>query len=578
MSVARNLREDRAGLLLATAGAAAALFIVLTSAAVVCNAWVPVPFQDQWDHWRLCAAHDHYGAFLFAQHNEHRIALPRLFFLADHRWFGGRNAFLLVSNFLLLGIAAFWLWRLGARAGKWSPASRLLLGCAMFAGMFSAQQFTNLTWGFQVQFILVNLAAVGAVFAVVRLAERRAAGAVGEWWLAGACLCATAATWSLSSGLLAWPVVVALAFTLRLPFRDRTALAAGTAAMAALYLWGYTTPPHHAHPLDSLLHRFPATVAFALAYLGSPSDALVYAFARVWGFRPDGHLVPAAVVAGAAGIVAFAAGWLAVWRRGMRRDAAQAGLLHVALFILLSAAVTALGRVNFPLDVALSSRYRTPVLIFWLSLAAFYWSWSETRLLAAAQRLRRPVQAGVVLSILALFGGRQLHFVEASRGYGGALRDAQAAIAAGVYDRAVWLRVFHTPQDLGDAIGYLRRNRLSVFAEEWTRWPGQPAAGRFVFDHRNGCDGRFGRAVPAGDGWRVTGWASDGRAQGGPRTIVFLDGGGVVAGVAAGTSHPQSRRAPWSGYLAVTDPHAVTAYLLKEDRRTLCRLGTLPRR
>src|SRR5262245_23310490 len=85
---------------------------------VVVDGYSPVPFSDLWAMFPFIerGVHGDFGiSDLWAQHNEHRMALARLQFLVDYRFFDGTNIFLFASiatTCLLLAVvfaAAVWL-------------------------------------------------------------------------------------------------------------------------------------------------------------------------------------------------------------------------------------------------------------------------------------------------------------------------------------------------------------------------------------------------------------------------------------------------------------------------------------
>jgi hypothetical protein len=70
---------------------------------MVIAAYSPLYF---WDSWQIVFAAVHGERllswhWLWAQHNEHRMVLPNLFFIADLAWFRGRQGFLLVTIFII---------------------------------------------------------------------------------------------------------------------------------------------------------------------------------------------------------------------------------------------------------------------------------------------------------------------------------------------------------------------------------------------------------------------------------------------------------------------------------------------
>jgi len=222
----------------AVLGVAITLYILLTTLIVIRTCYFPIPLSDQWDEWRLFLATKNYGAFLFNQHNEHRIALARIFFYVDDVVFHARNTFLFFSMFLIQAITGVTLWRLTTFSGTFSRASKVVLGCFIIACLFSAQQFSNFTWGFQVQFVAVYCTAIGALFALARSSQSAGRDAHGrhrpEAWLALACILAILSTYSMSNGLLLWPLLLGMSFWLRSPVRHRIILGAGMAVLSVL--------------------------------------------------------------------------------------------------------------------------------------------------------------------------------------------------------------------------------------------------------------------------------------------------------------------------------------------------------
>jgi len=73
------------------------------SAYMVVVSYSSLPFWDGWVHVAFVArgGNPYTLAWLWSQHNEHRMLIPRLFWLADLRWFHARQVFLLASIFLI---------------------------------------------------------------------------------------------------------------------------------------------------------------------------------------------------------------------------------------------------------------------------------------------------------------------------------------------------------------------------------------------------------------------------------------------------------------------------------------------
>jgi hypothetical protein len=146
------------GVLLAGLGAAVA------AAYIVISTYSPLPHWDEWslfDH--LAAGKGWSWAWLWAQHNEHRILVPKIFFLLDVQLFHGTQSFLLASIFLIqllqVGLLSYSLWTLGGMRGSaWRTGTGLIAYCIL-----CPTQQENLIWGFQLQFVVPAAMATLAV-------------------------------------------------------------------------------------------------------------------------------------------------------------------------------------------------------------------------------------------------------------------------------------------------------------------------------------------------------------------------------------------------------------------------------
>ena len=193
---------------------------------VMVDGYSPVPFADFWAQFPFIerSVRGDFGlGDLWAQHNEHRIALARIQFLLDYRFLDGTNVFLFAS------IAASCLLLAATFAvAVWLDTRDWLLALGMLAvagtATMSPAGIENLTWAFQVQFVQVFLFAALAILAVV-VAARSEATSRQAGLTAAAALAAIAATYSMANGFLVWPIVVALAVVLHLKVRVAGALA-----------------------------------------------------------------------------------------------------------------------------------------------------------------------------------------------------------------------------------------------------------------------------------------------------------------------------------------------------------------
>ena len=278
---------------------------------------------------------------LVHQHNEHRIAVPRLISWMMATLFGQVDfrVLVLIGNLGSVAIVVLaWVeFREEVAAPLFAGAAFLMLQLSYYQAALSA-----LT-------ALSNLGVVLFSFACLFFALR-------DRWPAAAAsiLCGILAVGSLANGLIALPMAAAAcAFAGK---RERAWLFASVAvALWLLYFWSYKPNPGHPSPLAALSHSLD-TLQLFLIVIGSIAPGR-------W----------ASMVVGTSILIALA--WLT--RRNVWKAHPTAGLW--VAFVLLSAAAAAAGRVGF--GVAHASRYAIYssclVVIISLSVCALTRPWSR---------------------------------------------------------------------------------------------------------------------------------------------------------------------------------------------------------
>lgn len=556
------------GLCLVAAGLT--LWIVATTLAVIRSGYVPLPAWDEWDLWSSYLTQHYSLRGFLQQHNEHRLLVPGLLFALDHLAFHAREWFLLLCSFCLQSLSAFIVWRLFVRTSPHDRKEDAMAGATVVSCLFSAQQYVNFIWGFQVQFGLVYCCAIGSFLALLKSSERRQDGRGGRWISTSMAL-AAAATYSMANGILVWPLLVMLAWRLRTPRRQIAAIASGGALVGVLYFWGWHRVGTAPSPFASLA-QFTRVVLFWLAHLGSPVSAL----------SAPGHefaVLVAARIAGGLLLVTVVFGYVLLWRPG-RCNGAQAALLHICAFLVGGSGLMAIGR-SYIAGEAFTSRYLTPSYLLWVCLLVWAWPW-----------LRRTPRAALYAALTSgVFVGIAVHqetILQRVREWAAAFRLGETAVVAGVLDADAWRYVYHTPPLALDSVDYLRDRHLSLFTEEWTHWPGIQLNRRFSIDPRPGesCQGRIESVVPVPSllrpGWHLSGWAWDLKARRPAGFVILGDDAGKVAGTALG-GFPQPAESaglssqysgsPWHGFIS-GEPRTITAYVLEADHRTLCAIGS----
>src|SRR5215510_4362960 len=134
----------------------AGFLTIALSLYVVVTTYSSLPYWDGWRQIEVAAngASPVSPSWLWQQHNEHRLVLPKLFLAVDLRLFGARQVFLLASIFAIqLMHFALLSWSMRA-LGNWNGVLwRTGTGLAGFC-LFCPTQWENFVWGFQVCFVL----------------------------------------------------------------------------------------------------------------------------------------------------------------------------------------------------------------------------------------------------------------------------------------------------------------------------------------------------------------------------------------------------------------------------------------
>lgn len=340
------------------------LATALAGIAVAIIAFEPIPFADSMDFYdaviRLGGWHGFGFQELYARHNEHRLVVPRLWFLVDLVAFGASQWFLITVSIVSAACHAVLLTALFGRLGNRGPMLWMFAALALGA-VLSPAQWENLVWGFQVQFIQVWLFATLALMAVPGPETRH------PWWRSGlAVLCGLASTYSMANGIVVWPLLVMLALWRGRRGGPLWVIVAFAVAVIVVEALGYEPHPGHGDPAQTFHHPV-EILRYVFRYLTNAMGAI----------GTTGQEILGAVLL--LGVLATAVD--ALLRRGRYRPV-HGVLLTVAGFVIGAGILTALGRVNFGVGQANATRYATPSFVFLLVATAL--------LLDRLSRLDRP--------------------------------------------------------------------------------------------------------------------------------------------------------------------------------------------
>ena len=481
---------------------------------IMVDGYSPVPFADLWAQFPFIERGlqgDVGITDLWAQWNEHRILLARLQFLVDYGLFGGTNVFLFasiaVSSLLLAAVFATAVW---LDTHDWL----LVLGTMAVAATaaMSPAGIENLNWSFQVAFVQVFLFSVVAIFAIV-LAARSTSAARQTVASVGAAIAAIAATYSMANGLIAWVVVVGLAVVLKLPRR----LTGGLAVVGAV-------------TLCSFLLRFEFSTGGSLSDpVGLLRFVALYLGSAVWGAGST-----EATLVGTVGLVLFGVLGVVAWKDRAGTPIALPFGAGVATFILLTAAQTAVGRLDLGTAQALSSRYSIGSFTFWLALLVGF-------LVPLRKRVRMPLAAPAALAgaaFVALFVGVRTLPVDSFLPTVVLGRELTVvAFRVGVDDVSQTVPGVQGGPGVPEALRWMEREKLGPWA------PGgmvdaQRVAGASGEESRP-CLGAIESNEPVPGGIQLRGWIAAPDSEPSSRNLVVIDGHGRRSGLGlVGTYRP----------------------------------------
>jgi hypothetical protein len=330
------------------------------------------------------------------------------------------------------------------------------------------------------------------------------------------------------------------------------------------YLYGYNPPSDHSNPSSTVLQ--PALFLYALAEIGNPFGSLFRQLHLV-------HFIFASFCFGALGVILFTAAAIGY----LRRDAgagAELVFLGIAGLIIGTALLTAVGRLKLGYEQALSSRYTSPMLLFWVSLAML--GLVKTR---HSRALVRPGTMIASVAVLLALIYAQSAFVKTGVAWASPRREAITALLANVDDHDALVRVFPNPDVVRQKAAKLRAEHLSIFADDWSTWLGSPLAGHVLLGNAMQCRGGIDQLSrlpgPGRPEWRVSGWAWDSAKGSSPGRIVIADSAGRVVGYGLG-GYPTElgsagpKHAGWRGHFAAGGAGEVTVYALVDRERTAC--------
>jgi len=448
----------------------------------------PLPVQD---YWRIPENLSRYRNFdlrvLWIPHNEHRIVFPEIVFAADVLMAHGREFLPLAASFLCY-LGVFYILAAAVLEDKRIAPPVRLAAVLLSAGIMGWQGSAFvLADPFLLQWTLTQL---GAFLSLALLTRVSATGR--NSYLAGTIAAAVVATYSSGNGMLLWPILLAAGAILEISRRQLATLASTGAIATALYFVGYGAPSKlnlanfFLHPLYSL--------EFIGAYVGMPFGGM-----KAPSFGAYVGLISIALTAGL---------FTAAARRGLLRSSTAIALFGCYSFTLLTAILTAAGRMD-PTDthysMAESRRYLTVPLANWaVFISAAIWVSARRK-----WKVFTPVTIAVMISTLLLLGLPKLRWwLRDNQGYVAEYQLATLSIQDGLTDPSLLGRIFPEPAFVEALLPALRAGHLSIYARDRSKWLGRPITA-FAQVVNQTASGQITYSYPVASGLEIAGWTDE---------------------------------------------------------------------
>ena len=556
-----NARKRRYGMF-AVAGVAIVLCSISTAFSLrqTWNSIHPAMLSDQWT---FVMSLDRYfdGRWTFrdliAQHNEHRLFLPRLVYLLDVWLTDARNTLNIAVILACQAVHAGLFFRLIServedRLLRWMTSAFVMLL------LFCVIQYENFVWGFQVCFVGVYLLFSLSAYALASAQQNFATGQPYRWQFGAGLFFAFASALTMANGATALLCTALVFIGAGLLNRLTGMIAVLGLAVAGAYAATFTPNPGHTS-LGFALEHPGAYLDYLATYVGGLFSPLGLGVARFAGIL--GWALTAIMGAG------LLAGRLA-------RDRVNLTLLAIVAFVLVSAAITGLGRISFGNEHAASSRYATPVAIFWTAITLL------ALLMLLGKRPQQRVIGGVALVAVATtvslisVSAYQLYYSLISQVLNARISNATDAILSAVNDDAALRALFPDPALLKTvALPILKAHRINIFARPGP-WPlGTPVPETRLTDDRHLCIGAVDKIATVQDGpdsFRLDGWAWNVAARKPFERLVILSDDRRVVGFGSAFSVSLKAR-DWTGFARNSGGRALLVHGLLGDG-TLCRL------
>jgi len=536
-------------------------FLIVTLAIVGgFNYFSNVPYWDMWDGYLGFYSHIAAGDYSawWAQHNEHRVVLSKLFFWVTFKLFNGHAAFLIVVNYLLVILTSylFYLFLSKISSERREAVSYKGVFISLLVSLlFFWSQKENFTWAFQSQFFLAfNIPLASFYF----FSKYLTGGKNTDFSLSA--LLGLLSVGTMANGILVLPLLVVIALFYKLNYKYTLFLLLLSVLSFVGYFHGYESPGNHSSVTQAVLHEPLSVLRYVMRYIGSP----------MYHIMNGGELgaISAEILGGIYILISLLTAFSLL--KKFRTNQYQAGLLFFVIYIGGTAFGSAGGRVIFGLGQAFSNRYTTPAVMAWVALFILnYYAWN-----AVYKRFGNKFTY-VVIFVLGILLIRQLDAAFPNTLVLFERKVSALSVELGVKDQVQVAQmgpIYPSAEALDDISKYSIANNLSIFSEPYIKNSKQRMNSEFISGRNyTSCIGALDTVRVIQDNyeyWQVRGWVFEPISKKIPKGLIFVKsnkvlGFALVGAIRSDVATAIDKNALYSGfkgYLSVESKGTVTAY------------------
>jgi len=505
-----------------------AIFGSVTVFLAICGGVINYSPIPQWDMWNgtldfyIRAQSGDLSAWWY-QHNEHRIFLARLLFYIDNYFFGGKNIFLIVVNYLLVSISAVFLWFfLTENSPKKFTYENLFSFLIILPWLFFWSQENNLTWGFQVQFFLAILLPLIALYFFAKSINN-------EKFYYISIFVGILSIGSMANGLLVLPILTLYSYIIYRVGNRTILLLILSAISFCLYFLNYKQPALHGNLFHQLSSNTFEYIWFTALYLGS-------AFGGIYNFDKVRLII--STMSGLFVLIIFPILLIRNIKQVDKKNSYPLALLLFVLYIVLTAFITAGGRLVFGLDQALSSRYTTSSVMLIAALFVLY----RIKYKNYIGGLLKKIFIFIFIVSSLFFINFQLNTLKPSRDILSVREIAALSLAIGLRDDDYIGNIYPNPNEAIDISNLAIKNDYSIFGsypyKDLKNLLGVVELGKLQKKCQGGID-KVELILDSDKFVRLHGWIGDGVDDHYPLLVKISDSSGRIVGFSlTGTRRP----------------------------------------